>query len=531
MMFNQLTENLSGIAQLLQGKKKITPASVERALVEVKRALLESDVNLKVTNDLIESVRRQAVGKILIEGVSPDQQFIKIMYDELVLTMGAQQAPLARSVVESEPVVVLLAGLQGAGKTTAAVKLAKYCQERGAGVEKDPQPTPKTEPTTLEDIAELEMKGPLTAEEKGKVLLIAGDVYRPAAIEQLQKMAEKISAEVYSEGQDANPVEIVKNGIAYGKEKMFDVIIVDTAGRQVIDDDLMDELVKVKEASKPNEILLVVDAMTGQEAASLTAAFNEKVEITGAILTKLDGDSRGGSALSVQSVSGKPIKFIGIGEKIDDLEPFYPDRMASRILGMGDVVSFVEKAQKQVSEAEMNRISKKMLDSTFDFNDFLEQSKVVRNMGSMANVAKMIPGIAGKINQSQIEEAEERAERAELFISFMLPEERSNPELLISDASTSQRHRRIAKAAGYRQKDVSSFISDFQKMKGMMSRMSKKMAAEGQNTAADDLGGNSASIVPNEQDMMAMGNRQQRRQAAKNSKKSGAAKKKGFGSK
>ncbi|KAG5177471.1 SRP54-type protein [Tribonema minus] len=523
MMFDQLTEKMAGIGEMLQGKKKITAASVERALGEVKRALLDADVNLKVTNGLIESVRNQAVGKLLIEGVTPDQQFVKIMYDELVKVMGSQQAPLARSTKEGEPVVILLAGLQGAGKTTAAAKLAKFCQERGAGVAPAEEPQPEMKEGEVWTPPQRE--GP-----PGKVLLVAGDVYRPAAIEQLQRLGERIGAEVFAPGRDVDPVDIARGGVQYARDGGFDAVIVDTAGRQVIDEKLMDELVKVKGACEPDEVLLVVDAMTGQEAATLTAAFNERVGITGAILTKLDGDSRGGSALSVQGVSGRPIKFVGVGERIDDLEPFYPDRMASRILGMGDIVSFVEKAQKQVSEAEMAQLSQKMMDATFDFNDFLEQSKVVRNMGSMANVAKMIPGMAGKLSQQQMDDAEDRAERADLFISLMLPEERTNPDLLIRDAAALQRQRRIAKAAQVRPQDVAAFISDFQTMRTMMSRMSKRMAPGGDMGGAPGGGAPGPGGPPSEEDMLAMGNRQQRRRAAKTGKKP-AGPSKGFGAK
>ncbi|CAM9136032.1 unnamed protein product [Chrysoparadoxa australica] len=464
MMFDQLTEAMGSIGSLLQGRKKITAASIEEALKEVKRALLDADVNLGVTNNLVKAVKAKAVGMKIIEGVTAEQQFIKVMYDELVEVMGKEQAPLARREMEdalSRPTVILLAGLQGAGKTTAAAKLAKYCQE-----------------LSTHDLICTWLPFP-QGDAPRKVLIVAGDIYRPAAIEQLQTLGASIDVEVFTKGRDVAPDIIATEGIEYAQVMGFDTVIIDTAGRQVIDDNLMDELKRVKVATKADETLLVVDAMTGQEAATLTGVFNDKIGITGAVLTKLDGDTRGGAALSVQGVSGRPIKFVGVGEKVDALEPFYPDRMASRILGMGDVVSLVEKAQKQVSDAEAQRITKKMMDASFDFNDFLQQSKMVKGMGSMANVAKMMPGVAGKINQSQLDEAEVRVAKAESFICSMTPKERSNPELLISDPTALSRLRRIARGAGRTAKEANQFISEFQKMRTMMSRMSKQMGGMG----------------------------------------------------
>ncbi|CAM9370314.1 unnamed protein product [Pylaiella littoralis] len=313
MMFDTLAENMAGVANLFTGQKTITESSVEGALKEVRRSLLDADVNLKVTNRLVDAVKAKAVGMKLIDGVTPEQQFVKIMNDELVEIMGAEQAPLARR-TDGKPTVILLAGLQGTGKTTAAAKLAKYLKQE---------------------------------EEPKKVLLVAGDIYRPAAVDQLISLGERIDVEVFSMGQGVDPVEITKAGLERAVEGGFDTVIVDTAGRQVVDDTLMTELKNIQVASEADEVLLVVDAMTGQEAATLASVFNEKIGITGAVLTKMDGDTRGGAALSVQGVSQKPIKFVGVGEKLDDLEPFYPDRMASRILGMGDVVTLVEKAQKE----------------------------------------------------------------------------------------------------------------------------------------------------------------------------------------
>ncbi|CAM9360245.1 unnamed protein product [Discosporangium mesarthrocarpum] len=487
MMFDQLTEKMAGVAQLLQGKKTISTASVEGALKDVKRALLDADVNLGVTNRLVEAVKEKAVGMEVTEGVTPEQQFIKVMYDQLVEVMGSAASPLARR-SDDNPTVILLAGLQGTGKTTAAAKLAKYLEE---------------------------------GKEPRSVLLVAGDIYRPAAIDQLQTLGQQIEVEVFSMGQDVDPVDITNAGIAYAKEKGYDTVIVDTAGRQVVDEDLMTELKNIQVASNPDEVLLVVDAMTGQEAATLTSVFNQKIGITGAVLTKLDGDTRGGSALSVQGVSGKPIKFVGVGEKMDELEPFYPDRMASRILGMGDVVSLVEKAEKQMSEKEAERMAKKMMDETFDFEDFIRQSKMIKSMGNMAGVAKMIPGMAGKISQAKLDGAEERLKRAEALIASMTEAERKDPDLLTLDPTAPSRLRRISKGAGLRIKDASDFISEFQQMRTIMSRMGKQM--QGQNGGnmfdpASMMGGGNQMANENG---VALGNRQQRRTSKKTKGKNG----------
>ncbi|CAM9153993.1 unnamed protein product [Choristocarpus tenellus] len=495
MMFDQLTEKMADVAQLFQGKTKLTEASVEGALKEVKRALLDADVNLKVTNGLVEAVKGRAVGMTLIEGVTPAQQFVKVMYDELVTVMGSAQSELARR-TDDVPTVILLAGLQGAGKTTAAAKLAQYLVE-----DKEPR----------------------------KVLLVAADIYRPAAIDQLQTLGERIQVEVFSMGQDTSPVDITLAGLAYAQENNYDTVVVDTAGRQVVDDTLMTELKDIQVASKADEVLLVVDAMTGQEAATLTSVFDEKIGITGAILTKLDGDTRGGSALSVQGVSGKPIKFVGVGEKMSDLEPFYPERMASRILGMGDVVSLVEKAEKQMSEDEANRMAKKMVDASFDFDDFLTQSRMMKGMGSIANVAKMIPGMGGKISQDKLDDAEERMSRAETLIGAMTVEERKNPDLLTREPTAPARLRRIAKDADMRMKDANSFISDFQQMRSMMSRMGKKMQGKDGNLDAANLMNGVGNMPVDSESAMSLGNRQQRRMAGKNKKKKNTGGIKGFG--
>ncbi|CAN0119483.1 unnamed protein product [Scytosiphon promiscuus] len=497
MMFDTLAENMSAVANLFTGQTTITESSVEGALKEVKRALLDADVNLKVTNRLIEAVKTKAVGMKLVDGVSPEQQFVKVMNDELVEIMGAEQAPLARR-TDGKPTVVLLAGLQGTGKTTAAAKLAKYLKQE---------------------------------EEPKKVLLVAGDIYRPAAIDQLITLGKRIDVEVFSMGQGVDPVEITKAGIARAVEGGFDTVIVDTAGRQVVDDTLMTELKNIQVASEADEVLLVVDAMTGQEAATLASVFNDKIGITGAVLTKMDGDTRGGAALSVQGVSNKPIKFVGVGEKLDDLEPFYPDRMASRILGMGDVVTLVEKAQKEMSEEEASQLAKKMIDAEFDFNDFLKQAQMMKGMGSLGGVANMIPGMAGKLSPQQLNEAEQGVQRAEGLIKYMNAEERRTPQLLLGDPTSPARCRRIAKDAGVKLSEISAFLKEFQSMRSNMSRMGKQMAdgdpkggAGGepspfQGLTGSDGGPGAAPVL----------NRQQRRQSKKNKGGRAAAPTKGFG--
>eukprot|EP00980_Cylindrotheca_fusiformis_P030834 scaffold25500_cov132-Cylindrotheca_fusiformis.AAC.2 len=415
---------------------------------------------------------------------------------------GAPAATLAIGSPE-KPAVVLLAGLQGAGKTTAAGKLAMYLKERevdySVSVEGD-------EPVVASKLPKRERK----------VLLVAGDVYRPAAIKQLEVLGESIGVEVFSLGTDANPVDIAAQAVEKAKTEGFDTVIVDTAGRQVVDTDLMDELKQIQRKVQPDETLLVVDAMTGQEAASLTAAFDSAVGLTGAVLTKLDGDSRGGAAVSVRGVSGKPIKFVGTGERTRDLEPFYPDRMASRILGMGDVVSLVEKAAAQVSDEEAKKLQEKMQKAEFDFDDFLKQAKMVQTMGSLGGVAKMMPGMAG-VGGDQLRAAEARLKKNEALICSMTKKERRMPQLLISDSSARSRLRRIAKGSGNKFDDAARFISEFQRMRTMMSRMSKAMP-EGQDAAA---GAGDMSQMPS-------GNRSARR-AGKKKKKAARGFGGGFG--
>ena len=517
MMFDQLSNALSEVAKNLGPKRRMTEQAIKPALRQVRRALLDADVNVDVADTLIEGVRKRTLGDIVIEGVTADQQFIKAMYDELLDMMGGDSSvkPSQATAMSSQPAstlamgtpgnpaVVLLAGLQGAGKTTAAAKLALFLKER----EVDYDAAEKIEPDETRDAKQM-LTSRLPKRQR-KVLLIAADVYRPAAIDQLQVLGESIGIEVFSKGTQVDPVEIVQDGIQKAKDEGYDTVIVDTAGRQVIDSDLMDELKRMKEVSSPDETLLIVDAMTGQEAASLTAAFNEAVGLTGAILTKMDGDSRGGAAVSVRGVSGRPIKFVGTGEKTPDLEPFYPDRMASRILGMGDVVSLVEKAAAEVSDADAMKMQEKMRDATFDFNDFLKQSELMGKMGSVAGIAKMMPGIGNQLNMNQIKDIEERLKKNKSMINSMTKNERRRPELLITDRSARSRIIRITKGSGRSFEEGQAFVSEFQRMRTMMSRMQKQMGGMADPAALSE---SSAEEMP------AMGNRAMRRMGKKKKK-------------
>ncbi|WP_310426157.1 signal recognition particle protein [Chamaesiphon sp. VAR_48_metabat_135_sub] len=430
-MFDQLAESLESAWVKLRGKDKIKSSNIQDALKEVRRALLSADVNVQVVTNFVKEVETKAQGANVISGVRPEQQFIKIVYDELVKTMGETNSPLANAT--QKPTVILMAGLQGAGKTTATAKLALHLRK-----------------------------------ENRTTLMVATDVYRPAAIDQLITLGKQIDVPVFEMGTDANPVEIARQGIAKARELGVDVVIVDTAGRLQIDDRMMTELADVKAAIQPDEILLVVDSAIGQEAANVTMTFNDRIGITGAILTKLDGDTRGGAALSVRAISGQPIKFVGVGEKVEALQPFYPERMASRILGMGDVLTLVEKAQEDFDIADAAKLTEKILEAKFDFNDFIKQMRMLKNMGSLGGLIKMIPGM-GKLSDGQLKQGEDQLKKAEAMIQSMTKEERGNPELL---ASTPSRRRRIAKGCGYSENDVNKLIAEFTRMRSMMQQMS-----------------------------------------------------------
>ncbi|WP_009633304.1 signal recognition particle protein [Synechocystis sp. PCC 7509] len=431
-MFDALSDRLESAWKKLRGQDKITSANIQEALKEVRRALLEADVNLQVVKDFIAGVETKAQGAEVVSGVRPDQQFIKIVYDELLEVMGETNVPLAKA--DQAPTIVLMAGLQGTGKTTATAKLALHLKKINRSC-----------------------------------LLVATDIYRPAAIDQLVTLGKQIQVPVFEMGSDADPVEIAKRGVEQAKEQGVDTVIIDTAGRLQIDVDMMGELARIKAAVQPQETLLVVDAMTGQEAANLTRTFHEQIGITGAILTKLDGDSRGGAALSVRQVSGQPIKFVGVGEKVEALQPFYPDRMASRILGMGDVLTLVEKAQEEIDLADAEQMQQKMLSAKFDFTDFLKQMRLLKNMGSLGGLMKMIPGM-NKLNSDQLKQGETQLKRCEAMIKSMTTKERKDPDIL---ASSPSRRRRIAGGSGYKESDVAKLVSDFQKMRTMMQQMTQ----------------------------------------------------------
>lgn len=429
-MFDALTERLEKAWKKLRGQDKISESNIQEALRDVRRALLEADVNLQVVKDFIAEVEKRALGAEVVSGVRPAQQFVKIVNDELVKVMGETNVPLAQA--EKAPTIVLMAGLQGTGKTTATAKLALHLR--------------KQERSTL---------------------LVATDIYRPAAIDQLITLGKQINVPVFEMGTGTDPVEIARQGIEKAKADGVNTVIIDTAGRLQIDRDMMAELARIKQTVKPHETLLVVDAMTGQEAANLTRTFHEEIGITGAILTKMDGDSRGGAALSVRQISGAPIKFVGMGEKVEALQPFYPERMASRILGMGDIVSLVEKAAEEVDIADAEKMQRKILEAQFDFTDFLKQMRLLKNMGSLGGLLKYIPGM-NKISDTDLQRGEAQLKQAEAMINSMTPEERKNPDLLAAQPS---RRRRIAKGCGYGEKEVSELVTNFTKMRNMMQQM------------------------------------------------------------
>lgn len=427
-MFDALNEKLEGAWRKLRGEDRISASNIDDALRDVRRALLEADVSLQVAKEFIADVRDDALGAEVVSGVSPDQQFIKILYDRLVELMGDESATLAEA--KGRPTVLLMAGLQGTGKTTATAKLALYLKKSNK-----------------------------------KTLLAAADVYRPAAIDQLVTLGNQIQVPVFSEGKDVDPVDIARHAVERAVAEQFDYLIVDTAGRLTIDESMMAELERIKAAVSPDEILLVVDAMTGQEAANLTRVFHDRLGITGAILTKLDGDTRGGAALSVRKISGQPIKFVGTGEKVEALQPFYPDRMASRILGMGDVLTLVEKAQEGIDFADAAKMEQKLLSAQFDFEDFIKQLRMIKSMGSLGGLLKMMPGM-GKITDDQIRQGELQLKRAEAMIGSMTREERRNPDVI-----KVSRKRRIARGSGVGLEDVGRLLNDFERMRQMMKMM------------------------------------------------------------
>ena len=430
-MFDALADRLEEAWKKMRGQDKISESNIKDALREVRRALLEADVNLQVIKDFIAEVEQKALGAEVIAGVRPDEQFIEIVYNELLEVMGDANVPLARA--DNSPTVILMAGLQGTGKTTATAKLALYLRK-----------------------------------ENRSCLMVATDVYRPAAIDQLKALGKQINIPVFELGIGADPVEIARQGVEKAKADGIDTVIIDTAGRLQIDENLMGELVRIKDTVQPHEVLLVIDAMTGQEAASLTKSFHDQIGITGAVLTKMDGDTRGGAALSVRRISGQAIKFIGVGEKVEALQPFYPDRMASRILGMGDVLTLVEKARDEITLEEAEQLKDKILEARFDFSDFLKQTRMLKNMGSLGGMMKLIPGMGKMINDDQLKEGERQLKRSEAMIGSMTLEERKDPDLLSTSPS---RRKRIAKGSGHSEKDVTDLVTNFQRMRTFMQQM------------------------------------------------------------
>ena len=427
MIFENLSDKLQNALSKLTNRGKLTEKDIDVAMREVKLALLEADVNYKVVKDFISQVKERAIDSSVLESLTPGQQVIKIVNEELTKMMGEKEEKL--NVSPMKPTVIMLCGLQGAGKTTHAGKLA------------------------------------LNLKNKNKsVLLVACDIYRPAAIKQLQVVGGKVGVEVFEMGQ-INPVEISKKAIEEAKRKNIDYVIIDTAGRLHIDDTLMDELKNIKQEVNPSDILLVVDAMTGQDAVNVAAKFNEDLDITGIILTKLDGDARGGAALSIRQVADKPIKFIGVGEKRGDLEPFHPDRMASRILGMGDVLSLIEKAQNQFDEKKAKELEEKIKAQSFDFNDFLDQMQQIKKMGPMQDILAMIPGVDSKMLK-QVNFDNKEFDKIEAIIKSMTKQERENPDII-----SISRRKRIAKGCGQDQVAVNKLLKQFKEMKVMMKNM------------------------------------------------------------
>ena len=430
MAFESLTEKLQNVFKNLRSKGRLTEADVKVALKEVKMALLEADVSFKVVKQFIKAVQERAIGQDVMNGLNPGQMVIKIVNDELVSLMGSETTEIALRPA-GEITVIMMAGLQGAGKTTTTAKIAGKLKAKGR-----------------------------------KPLLVACDVYRPAAITQLQINGEKQGVEVFSMGDKQNPVNIAKAAIEHAKNQNFNVVILDTAGRLHVDEDMMQELIRIKEEVNVDQTILVVDAMTGQDAVNVAESFNQKVGIDGVILTKMDGDTRGGAALSTKAISGKPILYVGMGEKLSDLEQFYPDRMASRILGMGDVMSLIEKAQQNIDEDKAREMEQKIKKATFGFDDYLESMNQMKNMGGISSVLNMLPGLGNKAKDIEGMIDEKDMARKEAIILSMTPKERANPDLL-----NPSRKKRIAQGAGVDIAEVNRMVKQFDQTRKMMKQM------------------------------------------------------------
>ncbi len=429
-MFQGLSEKLTAVFEKMRRSGKLTEKDIDVALNEVKMALLEADVNFKVVKNFIKRVKERAIGTEILKSLTPTQQVIKIVLEELTTLLGTERTKLAVS--PKKPTVILMAGLQGSGKTTTSAKLALY----------------------------------LRKDEKKNPMLVACDIYRPAAVKQLQVLGDQLSVEVFAGQHGQKPADIALAAIEHAKNRDFDTVIIDTAGRLHIDEQMMAEVKGIKEAVAPHEVLLVVDAMTGQDAVNMATTFNEMLELSGIVLTKLDGDARGGAALSIREVTGKPVKFVGTGEKSSSLEPFYPERMAQRILGMGDVLSLIEKAQANMDEEKMKEIEKRVLEADFNFNDFLYQLTQIKKMGPLDQLLGMIPGFSSMGNLSEFSFDDKKFKRFEAIILSMTEQERNVPDVI--DGS---RRKRIAAGSGNTIQDVNQLLKQFTQMRKMMKQL------------------------------------------------------------
>ncbi len=444
MAFEGLSEKLNTVFKKLKSRGKLTESDVKEAMREVRLALLEADVSYKVVKDFVKSVTERAVGEEVLASLTPAQQVIKIVNEELVSLMGNSNSRI--NMASKPPTVIMMCGLQGSGKTTHAAKLAKLLKKEGH-----------------------------------RPLLAACDIYRPAAINQLQVVGAKADVKVFEMGQ-TDPVVIAKKALAYAKDYGHDILIIDTAGRLHIDEALMDELVNIKNETQPDEIMLVVDAMTGQDAVNVAKAFDDAVGITGVLMSKLDSDTRGGAALSVLSVTGKPIKFVGMGEKLDDFEQFHPERMASRILGMGDVLTLIEKAENVMSQKDAEKLTKKFKENKFDMDDLLDQMKSIKRMGSMKSILGMLPGVGDKIKEADIDESQ--LGRIEAMITSMTKAERAKPSII-----NPSRKKRIAKGSGTKVEDVNRLLKQFDQMQSVMKQFTGKNGKMSLRKARKNLAG------------------------------------------
>ncbi len=438
MAFEGLSDRLQETIKKIKGKGKVTEQDVKEMTREVRLALLEADVNFKVVKDFVKRIRERAVGQEVMGSLTPGQQVIKVVKEELTELMGGDESKIA--VAKRPPTVIMMVGLQGAGKTTTTGKLANLLRKNY----------------------------------NRKPLLAAADVYRPAAVQQLQTLGKQLSLPVFEQGTDADPVEIAKNAVETAKEEHYDYVIIDTAGRLHVDGELMEELQRIKEAVVPDEIFLVVDSMTGQDAVNVAESFDEQLDISGVLLTKLDGDTRGGAALSIKAVTGKPIKFAGMGEKLDQLEPFHPERMASRILGMGDMLTLIEKAQTQVDEKQAKELESKMRTASFTFEDFLDQMEQVKNMGPLDELINMIPGAGKMKGLKNVSFDDKQIVHVEAIIQSMTKKERQEPSVM-----NASRKKRIAKGSGTSVSEVNRLLKQFEDMKKMMKQMSNTKGKKG----------------------------------------------------